>query len=242
MESSEPTPEAYNLFRKYFHVPSEWQKNEKMKALMEHRYFNYNAKEAFQYIASCLKEVGYDKNNDRMLHDYLHYMICDLLSYEGIPYLTENEIREDATFQSLFGNLTPDLIIKSDATRKRFKPCILDVYVGKKDEAIQTKKSKYKKLGITFDFEFISLHNITHILYKFASQTNVDYLYKHYNVFFTEYHYWCACLNVNKILLNDVENFSIKEFTPDEDFAERKLQFHQNLLIKAHSLLDNNDL
>eukprot|EP00952_Eustigmatos_sp_NYUAD-ZCMA_P007641 32258-Eustigmatos_ZCMA.PRE.1 len=81
MESThtEDSGKEYAVFCKTFHVPREWMKKEQFQYLVNHRYVAENAGEALREIRRCLSELGYMEDNDMMLHDYLHFMLMDLL-------------------------------------------------------------------------------------------------------------------------------------------------------------------
>jgi hypothetical protein len=236
-------PETYDVFRKKFHVPKAWADDVFFSNLAGHSYMVDNSTAAFQFIEDCLKNMGYGEDNDMMIHDYVHFMIVDLLEEAGIPFITEDVIRSKPSLSILFDNLTPDLILKSDLESEnplRCKPLILDVYIGKTEKALNEKKAKYNKLGSTFDFEIIRISNLaSSLVNKALSQERVDYLYNQLQVFLTEYAYWKACLKLKKILRNDIENIPIKDFkAADEAFLVKKLAFEAKLEEKAKSLKD----
>jgi hypothetical protein len=232
--------QQYDVFRKKFHVPKAWDVNEEFKQLVEHRYFTSAANESFSFIAGCLQRMGYDNDNDAIVHDYLHFMICDLLASENIPFISEADIRQSAELTKLFANLTPDLIIKSAPEYGRPKPYILDVYIGRSDKVIQEKKSKYKTIGICFDFDGVTPSNMSSVLVKFVSQQAVNYLFRQFQIFLTEHHYWRACLKLKKILSNDTENVRIVQYPdPSENYDLDTQKFITGLRTKASQLLDN---
>ena len=108
-------------------------------------------------------------------------------------------------------NTTPDFIIKSNSEKAR-KTLIVDIYVGgKKDESI---KSKYRKLAMFADFIIINKHDFSDILLnnKILPLDDVNYLYKQYQIFLTEYYYWKSCIKLQKVIFNDIENIEIHDF------------------------------
>lgn len=76
----------YSFFRKHFHVPSMWMKNQHFVELCEHRYETKDHKSAFTFIEERLRTLGYSEDNQRMLHDYMHYLLVDLLTAAGVPF------------------------------------------------------------------------------------------------------------------------------------------------------------
>lgn len=232
----------YDIFRKKFHIPSIWINNETFKNLVEHKYMAEEAKNTFVYLEKSLKELGYIDDNEKIVHDYLHYMIMDLLQSEDIAFITENEINESNELLKLFEGLTPDLIIKSDESKGRMKPMILDVYIGKNEEKVMKKKAKYRQMGISFDVEGITLANYSSVLKKLVPQQKVNYLYNQVQIFLTEHQYWRACLKLKKILFNDIANIEIISFDFPEKFEMNKLDFKSALINRASVLLDNDGL
>ena len=115
------TEEIYSVkdIRKTFHVPNEWKLLADMQYLVTHSYVKEQAKESFVTISKCLKRLGYMEDNNMMIHDYLHYMILDLLDKNQEVFLTENEIRGNNNILSLCAGNTPDFILKKKATDKR---------------------------------------------------------------------------------------------------------------------------
>ena len=67
----------YPVFRKYFHVPSEWMRNRDFLDLVEHRHETINHASSFNFIKERLKNLGYDDTDKkRMLHDRLHALFA----------------------------------------------------------------------------------------------------------------------------------------------------------------------
>ena len=188
------------MFRKKFHIPSALMNNETFQNLVEHKYMTSEAQNTFTYIEESLGTLGYIDDNERIIHDYLHFMVMDLLRSENIVFITENEIRNNELIHQFFGELTPDLVLQSDELRNRKKSVILDIYIGQSDKRIQEKRSKYKELGVFFDVQGLRMHNYPSLLKKLVPKEKVDYLYQQVQNFLTEHHYWRACLKLKKML------------------------------------------
>lgn len=201
----------YSVFRKAFNIPSEWETKEDIKFLTEHQYATKDTQETLKEIHTRLKRMGYVEDNDAMIHDYIHYMIKDLLDKNKEIYITENTIKSNDLILNFLLNTTPDFIIKSNKEKNR-KTLIVDIYVGgKKDESI---KSKYRKLAMFADFIIINKHDFSDILLnnKILPLDDVNYLFKHYQIFLTEYYYWRSCIKLQTVIFNDIENIVIHEF------------------------------
>ena len=198
--------EIYNVFRKTFHVPNEWKLLADMQYLVTHSYVKEQAKESFVTISKCLKRLGYMEDNNMMIHDYLHYMILDLLDKNEEVFLTENEIRGNNNILRLCAGNTPDFILKKKGDRQ--KTCIIDIYVG--DKPSSEIKGKYKTLGFFADFYIVTQYDFASTLKQILPSQDIDYLYKNFQVFLTEYYYWRACIKLQKILLNDIDNITLR--------------------------------
>ena len=55
-----------------------------------------------------------------MIHDYLVFSIEDLLDKNGEVFITEQDVRGNASIKKLLSGLTPDLVIKKNALRTTF--------------------------------------------------------------------------------------------------------------------------
>jgi len=133
----------YSVFRKQFHVPREWKNNEHFKPLLERSYVTSDTKQTFLFIEEKLKALGYMESNNTMSHDYLHFMLVDMLAHNKELFLTEKEIKQIDIIKQLLGGNTPDFVIKKKQPRK--KTLIIDIYVGDKDPS--EIKAQYRKLG-----------------------------------------------------------------------------------------------
>ncbi|RYH23742.1 hypothetical protein EON65_17480 [archaeon] len=60
--------------------------------LEEHRYATSGTTQAFTFIRQRLTSLGYHGDNDNMVHDYLHFVILDLLAAEETPFLSESNL------------------------------------------------------------------------------------------------------------------------------------------------------
>ena len=108
-------------FLKNFHIPSKWKCNENINFLINHRYIMESVSK--ESIKNSLELSGYF-NNTKMLHDYIYYMIQDILDKNGESYITKHTIKYNRKIQTLLMDNIPDFIIKSNYPRKTF---ILDI-------------------------------------------------------------------------------------------------------------------
>ena len=219
-------------------------KNKSFLELCRQEYKVKDHMNAFVYIEERLRALGYREDNQRMLHDYMQYLLMDMLTAANIPFLTEEDMREPALNNLLDGKM-PDLIIKSAGPESvRPKPLMMDVFVGKSEKAMNEKKSKYSTMKVTFDFTALTIGNYNVVLGKLFDQTDVDYFHRQFVLFQAEYSYWHACLKFKKIIFNDiVENCKIRTLPePLPDFARCKEAFKMVLAIKAAQLTDIADL
>lgn len=172
------------------------------------------AREAFVEISTRLRRLGYMEDNNRMVHDYLHFMIKDLFDYHRETYITESEIRGSANIiNGLLNGVTPDFILKKKNGRP--KTLIIDIYVG--DKPASEIKSKYRSLGFFADLVVITPHDFCSQLKGVIPPQDIDYLYKNYHVFLVEYYYWKACMKLQKILFNDTQNVPQRDISVDVD-------------------------
>ncbi len=210
---------SYPVFRKAFHIPSEWLKSEDISFLVNHSYETMQAREAFVEISTRLRRLGYMEDNNRMIHDYLHFLIKDLFDYNQETYITEVEIRGSATITNgLLNGATPDFILKKKNGRP--KTLILDIYVG--DKPTSEIKSKYKSLSFFAELVIITPHEFSSQLRGVIPTADIDYLYKNYQVFLVEYYYWKACMKLQKILFNDKDNVPQRDISATIDPVPRQ--------------------
>jgi len=230
---------TYSVFRKAFHVPNEWTQLEDMQYLVTHSYAKEEAKESFVIISKCLKRLGYMEDNNRMIHDYLHYMIVDLLDKNEEVFLTENDIRKNKNIQTLLAGNTPDFILKKKGNRQ--KTCIIDIYVG--DKPTSDIKGKYKTLGFFADFHIVTQYDFSNTLKNILSCQDIDYLYKNFQIFLTEYYYWRACIKLQKILFNDIENVVLQPIpTISHSMIVAKEKYTNDLSQYAKYVADQENL
>jgi hypothetical protein len=77
---------SYQVFRKTFHVPTAWMEKEEIVYLVNHSYAKEEAVTSLIKITENLKTLGYMEDNNIkkiILHDYLQYMIQDMLDKNG---------------------------------------------------------------------------------------------------------------------------------------------------------------
>lgn len=239
-ESSQET--KYRVFRKTFHVPKKWESDEKFQKLFEHRYLASDGMDAFALVGMTLGENGYLEDNDRMIHDYLHYMISDLLTFEGTPFITEDDIRAQHALGALFSGLTPDLIVKSEKPRRR--TTIIDIYIGRGDQAaIDKKKSKYESMGVSFDFVIVTELGMCSDLKNILSEGSINYLASNFHIFKVEYQYWKSPAKLQRILRNEVDNVPLKRLDCDAvSSTESKSSFLNAFVAKAEMLMFDDGL
>ena len=215
--------------------------------LCQHQYETKDHKDAFVFIEKRLRTLGYSEDNQRMIHDYMHYLLMDMLTAMDIPFITEEDMKLLPALRNLLDGKTPGLIIKSAGPgTTRPKPLIMDVFVGKSEKAMAEKRSKYATMKVTFDFTALSLGNYNVELQKvFDDQADVDYFHRQLVLFQAEYSYWHACLKFKKILLSDTENENCKIRTlpePSSQFAIETETFKRLLIAKAEQLTNIEDL
>ncbi|PNG99653.1 hypothetical protein TSOC_014564 [Tetrabaena socialis] len=238
-ETDTSTSTSYQFFRKSFHVPRKWAEDERIAYLTEHRYAKIESAMALTNITSKLKELGYMEDNNAMVHDYLDYMTQDLLDMNGEVYIIETELRDNETIKALLGGTTPDFIVKKSGSRA--KTVILDVYVGDKQES--EVKGKYKALAFFADFYVVTPHNFQKQLASVLPATDIDYLYKNFQIFLAEYYYWRACIKLQKVLVNDMPNIPMRVF-PEISVQQQaaKDMYIKDLAVYATKVADCNDI
>ena len=192
-----------------------------------------------------LRNLGYSEDNQCLLHDYMHYLIIDMLIAAEIPYLTEDDMKHHP-LNTLLDGMTPDLIIKSGGPDSlRPKTLILDIFVGKSQNAIIEKKAKYSTMKMFFDFTLLTLANYNTELLKLFSQSDVAYFHHQFVLLQAEYSYWHACLKFKKILFNfnDIENSTIRSLPEATgEFSVAMAEFKSCLMIKAEHIMNRDGL
>ena len=215
-----------------------WTRNDSLNALFEHRYLVRNANETFDFVRTTLEAEEYLDNNHKMVHDYLHYMIMDLLDHEQVSYISKNEIKEYPPILELFNGLTPDLIVQSSMDRKT---SIIDIYSDSAESTVLSqKKSKYKSLSFQFDFRVVTSINFIKQLSGILSQKSIAYLSDHFASFYTEYIYWRACVKIRSIIRNDVVNKPIIDINVSS--IEKRFSFISALTDRAGVLLNSSGI
>jgi hypothetical protein len=178
-----------------FHIPNEWKANTAFNLLLEHQHSN------IELFEENLAKMGY-ADNLIMVDDYLHFMILDLLKSEGIEFIERNEIKESEALKKLFNNLIPNVVIKSEVHKKRFKPLILIIDMAEPcDKKTQRKVKKYKKICSTFDAEFIldrDLFLVGNNLLTVFHIDEVTYLFEQLERFSSVHQMWLKSLKLKK--------------------------------------------
>ena len=225
--------QSYQVFPKTFHVPIAWMEKAEIVYLVNHSYAKEEAATSLTKITENLKTLGYMEDHNMMIHDYLQFMIQDMLDKNGEIYITENDIRNNSSIKDLLCGMTPDFVIKRNDNRT--KTIIFDVYVGTESDI----KGKYKALSFFADFRVVTPHNFTSQLSSVLPKEDIEYLYKNFQIFLTEYYYWRACIKLRKVLYNDAENIKIETFpeVPDDQKAA-KIQYERDLSAYAIRVAD----
>ena len=187
--------------------------------------------------ADAFRKV-YDRNNYVPEYKYI-YMVSDLLAFEGIAYITEDDVRAEPSLMSLFSDLTPDLIVKSAPPRRT---TIIDIYIGRDQAAIDKKKSKYKGMAVTFDFIGVTELSMCRDLKSVLSDASTHYLASQFHVFKTEYQYWKSCAKLQRMLVNEVQNVPLKPLPVVGEFVALKDKFLEALVTKAQTLLNDDGI
>jgi len=176
---------TYSVFRKTFHIPTEWLKSDDIIYLVNHPYGTVQAQQAFVEISTRLKRLGYMENN-RMMHDYLHFLLKDLLDHNGETYITESDIRRSPQLaHGLLNGTIPDFILKKNKGRTKTLIVDIDVCLSPTSEI----KSKYMSFGFFADVIIITPLGFCSQLRDVLPAEDIDYLYKNYKVFLIEYYY-----------------------------------------------------
>jgi hypothetical protein len=225
----------YKVFRKEFHVPSDWAQNEHFRALLSYAYSTTTVETAFRRISDSFRRLGYLENNAAMVHDYIHYMLKDMLAMHQIPFVDEKGMSAQPVLREFFG-VTPDLLIKG----KR----ILEIYAGDNaTEALAEKSGKYKGIrGMGFTFTLITPATLGKLKsLELFPDSEVDYLESQFRVFQCEYQYWYSCIRLQKILFNDRQNVAPRSFDLSEEdrqtFAQRQQEWLGTIVDATTSAL-----
>ena len=205
---------TYSVFRKTFHIPTEWLKSDDIIYLVNHSYGTVQAQQAFVEISTRLKRLGYMEDNNRMMHDYLHFLLKDLFDHNGETYITESDIRRSPQLaHGLLNGTIPDFILKKNKGRTKTLIVDIDVCLSPTSEI----KSKYMSFGFFADVIIITPLGFCSQLRDVLPAEDIDYLYKNYQVFLIEYYYWKACMKLQKILFNDRDNVAQRDLSPKEN-------------------------
>ncbi len=212
--------------------------NDQIRALFEHRYVTSQLTDrpTFEYIKTTLGALGYDVDNNAMIHDYLHFMIEDFLTNSRRAFITQKQIEENEVVKAALAGWTPDLVIDAKGLHGVQDPkplLIIDIYTGKEEPS--KVKGKYRTLD-DFDVKVVTHTNFTKELIGVLEQKEIAQLYDNFQVFMTEYQYWHSCLKLRKILLNDIDNLKpVQLCATDAPFDVSR----QQLLLKLQRLGEN---
>jgi hypothetical protein len=221
------------MFRNTFHIPQRWADDESFQKLFKNSYLAVGGMDAFHFVVGTLRGKGYLGKNDRMMHDYIHFMILDLLAFEGTSFITEDDIRGEEDLVKLFSDLTPDLIVKSSSDRRT---TIIDIYTSY--DEMDKKKSKYRSMGVAFDFIMVTDFGISSELKGILSESSIQYLASNLNVFKVEYRYWKACAELQRVLQYEVvDSLPLMALDCHDAVYEQNVKFRQAFLRKAQMIL-----
>lgn len=129
-------------------------------------------------------------NNTDLLHDYLYFMIKDILVSKNIPVITKNNICTNVILSRLFQGETPDMLTVSDG--KLFCFDIFskhDQYSIYDQEDIISWRNKYEKVKLFCDFEIIDIVGFKRIacFRNLFTDDEMDFIIQNYNIFKREY-------------------------------------------------------
>jgi len=208
---------ASNLIKK-FHIPSRWLSS---CAMVDQSTTSID-------IATMFDSTIYkNTDNNQMLHDYLHFLLMDMLAHNKIPFIEEKELKQGTEFFKYL-KCTPDLLIKGKI--------LLDVYIGYDD--MSKKIEKYKELKLLFEHIYIlNQRNIVEICLKInLSQEDADYINESFNIFKSEYTHWMSCLKIGKILRNETYNCTPIVFNSEPEFEITRHDFKDAVLRKLQNV------
>ena len=192
------------------------------RKLLSYGYDVSNSENAFNFVYYIFQKLGYCDDNGYMLHDYIFYVICDLLTKNNIPFVTKDDIKNNKIITTYFDNNTPDLMIKD---RKIFDICITN-------EDTEHIKEKYEKFGSIFDYNIITPNNMISILQTLFNNLDIYYLFENYQIFVSEYAYWMSCFNIGKIIKNESQNYYKKHYPCNPTFEAKRDKFKNAILTK----------
>src|SRR6185312_15955415 len=99
MFSSSTSPATqHKIIRKEFHYPSAWDKNPHFTELLNHQYdpsIVTSHEATINFVSTKMKLMGYGLESSMfMKHDYLAYMLEDVLRKNGHVFLTEADMKD----------------------------------------------------------------------------------------------------------------------------------------------------
>lgn len=240
LKDSSVVRENFSTLRKS--LPKAWSNNSDFLELVAYGHDDNDKNVSYTFIEERLQSLGYADNNDRMVHDYIQFMIQDILTAEGTPFATNSDMKSNEHLMYLFHGQVPDLIVKSDKSRNRPKPMIVDVLVNVNDHQLEAKRDKYDGMLQVFDYSIITryIYNYYYELPKIMSEQHVDYFHKHFNMFLEEYNYWITCvqartmysrsdINIQKRVINALAGKA-------DGFDDARVDFIDALTGKARAI------
>lgn len=228
--------EEYAFIRKLFMIPKKWKSNALFVAFANYRYTLADAPAAVVTLRTMLTAMGYADENSFMLHDYIHYLLMDMLDEEGGIFLTEADIRNSSSLLEEFNHTTPDLVIRTAST-----PIIMDIYTGVSKEITRKKEHKYD-IGDGYVVLIASVDSMASILSKnkLLPAKQIEHLMRNIALFRLEHRYWMLSLRSQQLIQNDVGGSKMIVGRLLANNAMEKLQFGQWLEQRAASTISKN--
>lgn len=221
----------YDIFRKRFHIPRKWMESTPLVNLIRFNYTTDDLSQAMSDIENLHEKTVYPTmDNLQMLHDYLHFLLIDVLTHRGIPFVEECEMSSEP-FKSLL-KCTPDLLISGRI--------LLEVYIGGEVSVIEQKKTKYATLSLAFNKRFIMTQgSISDVCVAIGlTEDDAKYVQANFNIFKCEYTYWTSCRKLGKILRNEADNIPMRTLDVPPDFDTKKYTYREKLLARLQSVAE----
>jgi hypothetical protein len=227
-----------------FHIPYAWRNNSDMIYLATRKYLKNSRNGSIKCqdvkrIRSILKSLNY-MDERKVIHEYTHHMIEDILYHNKNIYVTKNTIKNNSNIQTLVDNMVPNFIIKSTESRKTTLIHICSD--NDSDEEIASIKNQYKKLDYFMDSYVFEPYNICIGLshYNIMSEGDIEYLTCNINAFTTEYYNWLFAISSGRILLTDFgQDIHFLKFAKTNEYNKRNMKFKKALVCYYNNLKSN---
>lgn len=211
-----------------FHVPSIWAENKAFNMLSCRAYEREDHDLSLRLMRESLSTLGYSSDNPTIVHDFAHHLLHDLLTSNGVPFVSKEDIIRSVPLVQFFGNYAPDFIVKSNPP-KCPDPTILDLSIGVSKQAQLDKKKKYATFGILFHLEVLTVGNFCGPLIRILPQMDRLYMECQMATFQNEYKYWLKDLAPQyrpiKMFSEPVRSME----PPSVEFYKQKVTFKKNL-------------